>query len=327
VIHLGVPTSRLYGALIETENRMIEVKTVKLSDMSPRQDNPRKIDDKNMSALDKSIEQFGLVQPIVWNSQTGNIVGGHQRYKILRSNGVETTEAVVVNLTPDREKALCAALNDPHNEGEWTPAALEILESIEQNTSELFEALHFGDLYNSLVTTTGEIDPPNPEDKPSIGDDDAWTLGRHSINVLKGRPIPDVFISDYATYLERGGGVPALIFAESKQVCAACVGGGSLSVWHEDKKYGFIVKHAYAYDSVIRAASPDKAVDEIISNIPEKTISGSLFILLPCEKHDKTATVYTTDTTRAYQTISRWVKMTGQSPIRQDGVSWEEYTQ
>ncbi|MDD2300189.1 MAG: hypothetical protein PHU69_11195 [Fermentimonas sp.] len=31
--------------------------------------------------------EFGYVEPIVWNEETGNIVGGHQRYKILLEAG------------------------------------------------------------------------------------------------------------------------------------------------------------------------------------------------------------------------------------------------
>lgn len=45
--------------------------------------NPRKISDKAMVKLKKSMNKYGLVQPIVYNIQTGNIVSGHQRVKIL----------------------------------------------------------------------------------------------------------------------------------------------------------------------------------------------------------------------------------------------------
>ncbi|WP_338011188.1 hypothetical protein [Paenibacillus alvei] len=39
--------------------------------------------DPEYEKLRRSIEEFGYIDPIVWNERTGNMVGGHQRYKIL----------------------------------------------------------------------------------------------------------------------------------------------------------------------------------------------------------------------------------------------------
>ena len=48
--------------------------------------NPRKDlkpGDAEYEKLKRSIEEFGYVEPVIWNEQTGNIVGGHQRAKVL----------------------------------------------------------------------------------------------------------------------------------------------------------------------------------------------------------------------------------------------------
>lgn len=45
--------------------------------------NPRKIQSENKKRLKKSLESHGLVETIVWNRRTGNIVGGHQRIEQL----------------------------------------------------------------------------------------------------------------------------------------------------------------------------------------------------------------------------------------------------
>lgn len=45
--------------------------------------NPRKINDKQRAGLRKNLKRVGLIQPIVWNENTGNIVSGHQRIAIL----------------------------------------------------------------------------------------------------------------------------------------------------------------------------------------------------------------------------------------------------
>ncbi len=35
-----------------------------------------------LKGLEASIDRFGLVEPLVYNTQTGNLVGGHQRLKV-----------------------------------------------------------------------------------------------------------------------------------------------------------------------------------------------------------------------------------------------------
>lgn len=50
--------------------------------------NPRldlKPGDPEYDKLAKVIGEFDLVEPLVWNKRTGNLVGGHQRLKILKA--------------------------------------------------------------------------------------------------------------------------------------------------------------------------------------------------------------------------------------------------
>ncbi|MBW3540655.1 MAG: ParB N-terminal domain-containing protein [Planctomycetes bacterium] len=69
--------------------------------------------------LERSLDEFGLVQPIVWNERTGHVVGGHQRLAILKHRGCLEVEAAVVSLPLEREKALNIALNNPAVGGRW----------------------------------------------------------------------------------------------------------------------------------------------------------------------------------------------------------------
>ena len=43
--------------------------------------NPRTISDHDLASLGRSMQTFGVVEPIVVNTRTGRIVGGHQRVK------------------------------------------------------------------------------------------------------------------------------------------------------------------------------------------------------------------------------------------------------
>ena len=92
----------------------MEIRKVKVSDLRPAEYNPRqdlKPGDREYEKIARSIDEFGYVEPIVWNKTTGNIVGGHQRLKILIERGETEVEVSVVRLNEHDEKVLNVALN------------------------------------------------------------------------------------------------------------------------------------------------------------------------------------------------------------------------
>lgn len=54
-----------------------------LSDLKPNERNPRTISDAKLGMLKKAIAEFGDLSGIVFNRRTGQLVGGHQRVKVL----------------------------------------------------------------------------------------------------------------------------------------------------------------------------------------------------------------------------------------------------
>lgn len=85
-----------------------------VTDLHPADYNPRKDlkpGDKEYDKLARSIEEFGYVEPIVWNRTTGNIIGGHQRLKVLIEKGYTEVEVVGLELSEQEEKILNVALN------------------------------------------------------------------------------------------------------------------------------------------------------------------------------------------------------------------------
>ena len=90
------------------------------ADLLPAEYNPRKdlqSGDAEYEKLKRSLEQFGYVEPVIWNKTTGRVVGGHQRLKVLMDLGYTDVDCVVVELTEENEKALNIALNKIS--GEW----------------------------------------------------------------------------------------------------------------------------------------------------------------------------------------------------------------
>jgi len=108
----------------------MQIEKKKVSDLKCAPYNPRKIDDKELVKLKRSIFEFGYVEPIVWNQRTGFVVGGNQRLKALRELGIEEVDVVVVDLSDAKEKALNVALNKIS--GEWDfPKLKDLLTDID----------------------------------------------------------------------------------------------------------------------------------------------------------------------------------------------------
>lgn len=110
----------------------MEIRKVSVSEIKPTAYNPRKDlqpGDPDYQKLKQSIATFGYVEPIVWNQQTGNLVGGHQRYKILIEQGLREVEVSVVDLSLQKEKVLNIALNKI--QGQWDDDMLpQLLEEL-----------------------------------------------------------------------------------------------------------------------------------------------------------------------------------------------------
>lgn len=62
-----------------------ETEVVNRSELKGAPYNPRIMDKGAEKRLKAALRKHGLVQPIIWNKRTGNVVGGHQRLKQLDS--------------------------------------------------------------------------------------------------------------------------------------------------------------------------------------------------------------------------------------------------
>ena len=98
----------------------MQIESIPIERINPAAYNPRldlKPGDPDYERLKRSMEEFGFVEPLVWNRRTGNLVGGHQRLKILAERGAGHVDVSVVDLPPERERSLNVALNKIR--GDW----------------------------------------------------------------------------------------------------------------------------------------------------------------------------------------------------------------
>lgn len=177
----------------------MEIKTIPIELINPAAYNPR-IDlqpgDPAYEKLKRSIEQFGYIDPIVWNERTGNMVGGHQRYKILvNEQGRTEIEVSVVDMDPEQEKLLNIALNKV--QGGWDDEALaRLLVELKEGGADISLSGFDIEEIDSLIQDFGmaeaiEVDPLVTEDnfdmkrtldeirEPETRRGDVWQLGRH----------------------------------------------------------------------------------------------------------------------------------------------------
>ena len=155
------------------------------ADLLPADYNPRKDlkpGDAEYEKLKRSIEQFGYVEPVIWNQTTGRVVGGHQRLKVLMDMGI------VVAMDEDKEKALNIALNKIS--GDWDKDKLALLIADLQGADfdvslTGFEPAEIDDLFKDTLkdgVKDDDFDVGAELEKPTMTKPgDIWTLGRHCL--------------------------------------------------------------------------------------------------------------------------------------------------
>lgn len=106
----------------------MQIERKRISDLNRATYNPR-IDlipgDPEYENLRRSINTYGMLIPVIWNKQTNNVVGGHQRLTVLENEGETEVDVSVVDLDPMQERQLNVALNKI--EGGWDEEKLGAL--------------------------------------------------------------------------------------------------------------------------------------------------------------------------------------------------------
>lgn len=170
------------------EIKKVSVDKLKAAEYNPRKD--LKPGDAEYEKLKRSIKEFGYVEPIIWNKQTGTVVGGHQRLKVLKDLGYSEVDCVILDIDKQKEKALNIALNKIS--GSWDEALLtNLLQDLEQSGFDLsftgFDVTEIKDLFGSGSMENVEEDNFD-EDKalegvkePVTRLGDIWMIGRHRL--------------------------------------------------------------------------------------------------------------------------------------------------
>ena len=144
------------------------------SEIKPAEYNPRKITDEAKRKLALSLTEFDLVEPLVWNQRSGNLVGGHQRLFILdeRNGSDYEVDVSVVDLPPAKEKALNVALNNQNMAGEWDfPKLKDLITEIDTGELDIeITGFNYEELEKIIGFVVSETPAPNLKngDRPNF---------------------------------------------------------------------------------------------------------------------------------------------------------------
>ena len=181
------------------KNRLkkFEFRNVPRSKINPAPYNPRMMDAGARKKLRGALQKYGLVEPLVWNERTGNLVGGHQRLREMdklmgypdKADDYEVPCAVV-DLDDKAEKELNILLNNPNLQGEYDWDALaQMFAGGEANPFdvgfELPELQVF--LGDDVAAEIAEMYDMALESDPMMGDVEAISKEADQIELIKAR--------------------------------------------------------------------------------------------------------------------------------------------
>lgn len=171
----------------------MKIERRKVDELKAAEYNPRKDlrpGDAEYEKLKRSIQEFGYVEPVIWNKRTGTVVGGHQRLKVMKDLGYEEVDCVVVDLDEKKEKALNIALNKIS--GEWDNDLLaNLLKDLDGSGYDItltgFDLAEAQELFGSGSMENVHEDDFDAETaieeiaEPKTKRGDLWILGQHRL--------------------------------------------------------------------------------------------------------------------------------------------------
>ncbi len=249
----------------------MQFRTMAIADLAPADYNPRKMlkaGDREYEQIRRSLEEFGCVDPLIWNVRTERLVGGNQRLTVMRDLGWTEAEVSVVDLPEGKERALNIALNKIS--GAWDMARLRDL-LIELEAADLDVTMTGFDVQElaAILPNSQNMDPVedgfNAEEEvakivvPATHAGDLYILGDHRLlcgesdddqamaRLMQGRPCDLVWTDppynvDY--HNSKGEGLDndnlspeafkAMISGSFRNICRHTREGGCFYVSHSD---------------------------------------------------------------------------------------------
>jgi DNA modification methylase len=89
----------------------LSVESVPIDDLRPDPANPRRIGTEELDALERSLREFGFVQPVLARREDRTVIGGHQRLIAARRLGMMSVPVTWLDISVEQARLLGLALN------------------------------------------------------------------------------------------------------------------------------------------------------------------------------------------------------------------------
>jgi len=128
------------------KNRIVGYEDVPLDQVQFNPKNWRIHPKHQQDALNGVLSEVGVVQNVIVNRRTGNLVDGHLRVTLADRNGEKTIPATIVDLSPEEEAMILATL-DPLSALAATDhdKLSELLEEVQTNDAAILDMLGLGE--------------------------------------------------------------------------------------------------------------------------------------------------------------------------------------
>lgn len=177
-----------------TEKSLPNIVFASVDSLRPDPANPRQIRERELEALTRSIQEFGLVDPIIARREDSTVIGGHQRLVAARRLGITEVPVIFLDVTQEKAKLLNVALN--RISGEWDDELLaRLLAELEEKADSDLTLTGFDEkeIKGLLKTLDAREKRERPESfdfaaameqtkkDPRTQSGDVWTLGDHRL--------------------------------------------------------------------------------------------------------------------------------------------------
>lgn len=145
------------------EMKSIGIDQIQIAKYNPRRD--IKKGDEEYGKIERSIEHYGLVDPLIINKD-GILIAGHQRYKVIKDLGFSEVDCIVLDMDKKSEKLLNIALNKIS--GEWDISLLkDLLQELDTGDFDIENTGFSLKEFEDLVCIPG-FSPVDEEDQPRL---------------------------------------------------------------------------------------------------------------------------------------------------------------
>jgi ParB-like chromosome segregation protein Spo0J len=181
----------------------MEMVEVLIDQIKPAAYNPRAIDAKSFENLQRSLDTYGMPQPVVVNKRNNTIVGGHQRWEAAKALAWEKVPVVYVDLDDTEERKLNIALNDPKFQGEFdTDKLSEVLHGLgEEDLADLDYTMEEVETLQDGYVDHAEIEAEDDEDDDSGSSSKAKSYTKEDLKKLANNYYAPAAAAEFVNWL------------------------------------------------------------------------------------------------------------------------------